>query len=344
MHDSHVVIQIKDLTKVYKTLNRREGLIGSFKDIFSKDYNDFVAVDQISMEVHRGDIVGYLGPNGAGKSTTIKMMTGVIEPTAGIINVNGRQPYKNRIQNARDIGVVFGQRSQLWWALPVIESFKILKEIYRIADKEYQEILDLYQSLVDINSLLLKPVRQMSLGQRTLCDILAAFLHSPSIVFLDEPTIGLDVSMKLKIRNLIKELNREKNTTVILTTHDIGDVEVLCNLVVIIHRGKIIYNNNIEKLREYYGKVRMLKILLKDEVNNDILEIIKLELMQYQPLLNVQKIVLEEKWINIVVEEDRYSLMDLITFLQKKFEIVNIKIEEVSLEEVIKRIYEDGRD
>ncbi|HOO80802.1 MAG TPA: ATP-binding cassette domain-containing protein, partial [Lachnospiraceae bacterium] len=231
------IIQLTDVSKEFKVLNRREGLKGSIQDLFSRDYKTVHAVNHISMNIHPGEIVGYLGPNGAGKSTTIKMMTGVLEPTSGEILVHGRTPYKNRTQNAQEIGVVFGQRSQLWWSLPLIESFKILKDIYQISDVDYQDMLALYESLVDVQDLYHKPVRQMSLGQRTLSDILAAFLHNPPVVFLDEPTIGLDVSMKSKIRELIKALNQQKKTTVILTTHDMGDVDALCKRIVIIDKG-----------------------------------------------------------------------------------------------------------
>ena len=213
-HESEVItmsniIEIKNITKEFKVLNRREGLKGSLQDLFSRDYKIVRAVDNISMNIQQGEIVGYLGPNGAGKSTTIKMMTGILEPTSGEILVGGNVPYQNRTKNAQEIGVVFGQRSQLWWALPLVESFKILKDIYGVSDADYEAMLTLYKSLVDIEPLLHKPVRQMSLGQRTLSDILAAFLHNPKIVFLDEPTIGLDVSMKAKIRTLIHALNKE---------------------------------------------------------------------------------------------------------------------------------------
>lgn len=176
-------IELKDITKEYKVLNRREGLCGSIKDLFSRDYRIVKAVNKVSFTIGKGEMVGYLGPNGAGKSTTIKMMTGVLEPTSGMILVNGKVPYKNRIRNAKNIGVVFGQRTQLWWALPMKESLKILKDIYQINDKEYQDQIALYESIIDIKSLYNKPVREMSLGQRTLCDILAAFLHNPSVFF-----------------------------------------------------------------------------------------------------------------------------------------------------------------
>ena len=243
-----------------------EGLKGSLKDLFSRDYKIVRAVDNISMSIKQGEIVGYLGPNGAGKSTTIKMMTGILEPTSGEILVGGNVPYQNRTKNAQEIGVVFGQRSQLWWALPLIESFKILKDIYGVSDEDYNDMLTLYKSLVDIEPLLHKPVRQMSLGQRTLSDILAAFLHNPKIVFLDEPTIGLDVSMKAKIRTLIHALNKEKNTTVILTTHDMGDVDALCQRIVIIDKGKMLYDNDIEHLKNFFGSYRTLKIRIDGDL------------------------------------------------------------------------------
>ena len=246
-------VVMKNVCKDFKVLNRHEGLKGSIQDLFSRDYKTVSAVKDVTMTVHRGEIIGYLGPNGAGKSTTIKMMTGVLEPTSGEIMVNGRVPYKDRTANSEHIGVVFGQRSQLWWSLPLIESFKLLRDIYMVSKEDYENMLALYRSLVDIEPILHKPVRQMSLGQRTLSDILAAFLHNPDIVFLDEPTIGLDVAMKSKIRDLIKGLNQQKGTTVILTTHDMGDVDALCKRIVIIDKGMKIYDNDIDHLKPYFG-------------------------------------------------------------------------------------------
>ena len=256
---------MKDVCKDFKVLNRHEGLKGSIQDLFSRDYKTISAVKDVSLNVKRGEIIGYLGPNGAGKSTTIKMMTGVLEPTSGEILVNGKVPYKNRTENCENIGVVFGQRSQLWWSLPLVESFKLLRDLYMVPNDEYEQMIELYRSLVDIEPILNKPVRQMSLGQRTLSDILAAFLHNPAIVFLDEPTIGLDVSMKDKIRSLIKGLNKEKNTTVILTTHDMGDVDALCRRIVIIDKGQKIYDNDIDHLKTYFGSYRTLRMRLSDD-------------------------------------------------------------------------------
>lgn len=328
------IIQIKNVTKEFKVLNRREGLKGSLKDLFSRDYKIVRAVDNISMDIEQGEIVGYLGPNGAGKSTTIKMMTGVLEPTSGEILVGGNIPYQNRAKNAQEIGVVFGQRSQLWWALPLIESFKLLKDIYQISDSDYESMMHLYQSLVDIEPLLHKPVRQMSLGQRTLSDILAAFLHNPKIVFLDEPTIGLDVSMKAKIRILINALNKEKHTTVILTTHDMGDVDALCQRIVIIDKGKMLYNNDIEHLKGFFGSYRTLKIRMDGDLKQQA-EVIQKELPDFS-------VSADEEWISVLVDEEKSKVMEVLNQLQKSHEIRDMQLEEISTEEVIKKIYEEG--
>ena len=328
------VIELQNVIKEFKVLNRHEGLKGSIKDLFSRDYKTVRAVDGISMTIEQGEIVGYLGPNGAGKSTTIKMMTGVLEPTSGGITVGGVVPYRSRTKLAQEIGVVFGQRSQLWWALPLIESFRLLKDIYQIPDAEYDEMLRFYQSLVDIEPLLHKPVRQMSLGQRTLSDILAAFLHNPKIVFLDEPTIGLDVSMKAKIRTLIHALNQEKHTTVILTTHDMGDVDALCRRIVIIDKGKMLYDNDIEHLKGFFGSYRTLKIR-PEEALSEAAEAIARELPAF-------RVSADEEWISILVDEEQQKVLDVLGQLQHTHDIRDMQLEEISTEEVIKKIYEEG--
>ena len=303
-------IVMKNVCKDFKILNRHEGLKGSIRDLFSRDYKTISAVKDVSLEIAKGEIIGYLGPNGAGKSTTIKMMTGVLEPTSGEIMVNGRVPYKDRTANSEHIGVVFGQRSQLWWSLPLIESFKLLRDIYMVSKEDYENMLALYRSLVDIEPILHKPVRQMSLGQRTLSDILAAFLHNPDIVFLDEPTIGLDVAMKSKIRDLIKGLNQQKGTTVILTTHDMGDVDALCKRIVIIDKGMKIYDNDIDHLKTYFGSYRTLRMRLSDDT-----------------------------WEERVIDESKEDVMDVIMKKQKECRIKDIQLQEISTEEVIKKIY-----
>ena len=302
---------MKDVCKDFKVLNRHEGLKGSIRDLFSRDYKTISAVKDVSLNVARGEIIGYLGPNGAGKSTTIKMMTGVLEPTSGEITVNGKAPYKNRTENCENIGVVFGQRSQLWWSLPLVESFKLLRDIYMVPKNEYNDMIELYKSLVDIEPIINKPVRQMSLGQRTLSDILAAFLHNPAIVFHDEPTIGLDVSMKDKIRSLILGLNKEKNTTVILTTHDMGDVDALCKRIVIIDHGQKIYDNDIDHLKGYFGSYRTLHMRLEDDT-----------------------------WEEMLIDESKTDVMEVIMNKQKESRIKDIRLQEISTEEIIKKIYE----
>ena len=327
-------IVMNGIVKEFKVLNRREGLKGSIKDLFSRDYKTVTAVDHISLEIPRGEIVGYLGPNGAGKSTTIKMMTGVLEPTAGEILVNGVVPYKNRARNSQEIGVVFGQRSQLWWALPLIESLKLLKDIYQIPDDQYREMLSFYSSVTDMESLLHKPVRQMSLGQRTLSDILAAFLHNPRIVFLDEPTIGLDVSMKAKIRELIRLLNEKKHTTVILTTHDMGDVDALCKRIVIIDKGKMLYDNDMQHLKSFFGSYRTLKLRISGD-----------PAMQQETIHAVfpnLETGIDENWVSILVDEDKTSVVNVLNTLQQSLKIRDMQIEEISTEDVIRKIYEGG--
>lgn len=330
------MIELQNITKEFKVLNRREGLKGSFQDLFSRDYKIIRAVDDISLSVGQGEIVGFLGPNGAGKSTTIKMMTGVLEPTSGELMVNGRIPYKNRTANSQEIGVVFGQRSQLWWALPLIESFKLLKDIYQIPQKDYDDMMELYGGLVNFEEILHKPVRQMSLGQRTLSDILAAFLHNPKVVFLDEPTIGLDVAMKSKIRELILELNKQKSTTVILTTHDMGDVDALCERIVIIDKGKMLYDNDIRHLRQFFGSYRTLKIR-----PNEDMDVVEEHLEKELAGMDV-RISHDEEWISILINEEQIKVLKVLEKVQEKHEIRDMQLEEISTEDVIKKIYREG--
>lgn len=331
-------IVLNNISKEFKVLNRHEGLKGSIKDLFSRDYKTVKAVDQVSLTIKQGEIVGYLGPNGAGKSTTIKIMTGILRPTSGEITVNGRIPWKDRTANCENIGVVFGQRSQLWWSLPLIESFRLLKDIYLIPDEEYKETLDFYKTIVDIEPLLHKPVRQMSLGQRTLSDILASFLHSPDVVFLDEPTIGLDVAMKSNIRDLISAINAKRNTTVILTTHDMGDVDALCRRIVIIDKGRMLYDNDIEHLKKVFGSYRTLNLrVARSQMSDEYVESLKRSLSEYG--VSVSR---EENWISLVINEEKIKVMDVLNKVQAGGMIRDMKLEEISTEEVIKRIYTEG--
>lgn len=343
------IISMKDISKEFKVLNRREGLKGSIRDLFSRDYSTVRAVNNITMDIMPGEVVGYLGPNGAGKSTTIKMMTGVLEPTAGELLINDRNPYRNRARNAQEIGVVFGQRTQLWWALPLIESFRILKDIYQIREKDYKDMLEYYESLVEVETLYHKPVRQMSLGQRTLSDILAAFLHNPSVVFLDEPTIGLDVSMKSKIRDLVKALNQKKNTTVILTTHDMGDVDALCKRIVIIDKGTMLYDNSIENLRTFFGAYRTLKLKLAKHMSEDNAEALlkqaeglRQKLKGHFAAADSLSVSADEEWIDVLINEEEVSMMQVMNYIQEESKIYDLQLQEISTEDVIKKIYEGG--
>lgn len=247
------IIEAKDLTKDFKVFKRREGVWGAFQDLFHREYSTLKAVNKINFAVQKGEMVGYIGANGAGKSTTIKMLTGILVPTSGYLQVNGFVPHKERQEYTRDIGVVFGQRSQLWWDIAVIESFQLLGRIYRVPKEEFNKRLDKFSDILDLGQLLHRPVRKLSLGQRMRCELAAALLHNPAILFLDEPTIGLDVLAKVKIRDFLKEINEEFETTVILTTHDLGDIEALCSRVAIIDKGKMLYDGALSVLRQQWG-------------------------------------------------------------------------------------------
>ncbi len=342
------VIQMNNICKTFKVLNRKTGIKGAVQNLFSRDYKEIKAVDDISLTINAGEMVGYLGPNGAGKSTTIKVMTGILEPTSGNILVNGRVPYKNRSVNAQDIGVVFGQRSQLWWALPVIESFRILKEVYAIPDDVYKKNMQMFSDLVNVENLYNKPVREMSLGQRTLCDILSSFLHNPGIVFLDEPTIGLDVSMKSKIRYLISELNKEKGTTIILTTHDMGDVDALAKRIIIIDQGKMIYDDNIAHLKTFFGAYRTIKITLPNEQFDGadeekkakfIDDITSQIIAKNEKARNIH-VSLDESELSILVPEAEVPLIEVLSTSQEILPVKDVQIAEISTESIIRKIYE----
>lgn len=336
------VIKVSNLRKYFKVLNRREGFWGTVKDLFSQDYFYVKAVDGISMEIKEGEIVGFLGPNGAGKSTTIKIMTGVLEPDGGEVLINGVVPYKDRIRNAKNIGVVFGQRTQLWWSLPLIESFKILKEIYEIDERTFKENLELFEEIIGIEALYRKPVRQMSLGQRVLCDILASFLHNPKVVFLDEPTIGLDILIKDKVRKLIKELNRRKNTTILLATHDMNDVEALCPRIIVIDKGKIIYDGLLEDLKEKFKMYRKAKIRVGDNVDEE--EINKIKLLLLEKFNDViSDCAIKSYWLDISFKKQDVNLLEILRFITNFIPIEDIHTEDIQTEEVIKLIYEESR-
>jgi ABC-2 type transport system ATP-binding protein len=334
------LIEIEHLSKHFKLLNRREGLKGAFLDLFSGNYRTVKAVDDISFSIDEGEIVGYIGPNGAGKSTTIKMMTGILQPTEGKILINGIEPYSNRISNARRMGVVFGQRTQLWWDLPVIESFKILKEIYAVDDQTYRQQMALFEDLIGLKKLYPVQVRTMSLGQRMLCDIAASFLHQPKVVFLDEPTIGLDVSVKARIRDVIRELNRTQNITIILTTHDLGDIEALCQRIIIIDKGKLLFDGPVQRVNQLFGVYRTFKAQIFD-YNDTTLD--RLKALVQDRFADPDAVHVEENenfWTDIIINQEKAPLREVLNLVMSKFELEDIRIVEISMENVVQKIYD----
>ena len=239
------MIEVSHITKTYRVAKRDAGFINAFHSLFHREYEEIRALDDVSFTIQDGEMVGYIGPNGAGKSSTIKILSGILTPDSGTCVINGRIPWENRIRHVADIGVVFGQRSQLWWDVPVADSFELLKDIYRLSDQSYHRNLSYLIQLLDIGTIIRTPVRQLSLGQRMRCELAASLLHSPRILFLDEPTIGLDAVSKVAVRNIIREINRDQGTTIILTTHDTQDIEALTNRILLIGKGRLLLDGDL---------------------------------------------------------------------------------------------------
>ena len=252
------VIRVDELRKVFRVTEKKPGLAGSVGALFRPAFKQVVAVDGVSFDVDRGEMVGYIGVNGAGKSTTVKLLTGILVPTSGRVEVLGRVPHRERVANAADIGVVFGQRSQLWWDLPLIESLNLIGHIYGVPRDRFRSLLDRCSARLELGGLLKVPIREMSLGQRVRAELAATLIHEPSVVYLDEPTIGLDLIVKHRIRDFIKEENRAFGTTVILTTHDLGDIEELCPRILIIDAGKLLYDGPLARIRDRFGVDRTI--------------------------------------------------------------------------------------
>ena len=258
------VIEVQNIRKFYKIAKRDKGFRNTIQNLFHRTYEIKKAVNDISFSIKKGEIVGFIGPNGAGKSTTIKMLAGILYPDEGDITINGCIPYKQRKQYVKNIGVVFGQKSQLHWELPLIDSFELMKYIYKIPQETYEENLHKFVELLDMESFLHQPVKQLSLGQKMRGDIVAALLHSPELVFFDEPTIGLDVVAKEKIREFIKYMNQTEQTTIIFTTHDMQDIEKVCERLIIIDEGKKIYDGKVDEIKTMYSHTKTIEILLED--------------------------------------------------------------------------------
>ena len=323
------IITVEHLSKHFKVYRRRTGFWGNLSSTVSRKYDIVKAVDDVNFSLERGELVGYIGANGAGKSTTIKMLTGILVPTSGHIDVMGLTPYRQRRENTRRIGVVFGQRTQLWWDLPVIDSFELLKHIYEIPQNLYKQNLEFFSEMLQLQPFLSTPVRRLSLGQRMRCDLTAALLHNPEILYLDEPTIGLDVVAKEQVRQFLRQVNAERQVTVILTTHDLNDVEKVCQRLVIIDSGKIIYDGGIDALKERYGKTRILIVDLAQAYSDIQLEGVDLTRRDGNRI-----------WL--AFNRDTISASEVIAQLTARYEIQDLTISEPEIEEIVRRIYELG--
>lgn len=325
------IIKVQNLSKEFQRPIRQEGLLGSLKSLINRKYETKNAVSNITFEITKGEIVGYLGPNGAGKSTTIKMLAGILVPTLGEVEVNGLVPYKNRKNHASKIGVVFGQRTQLWWDIPVIESLNLMRYMYNLSEKEYRERMNNFVEYLGLNDFLNTPVRQLSLGQRMRADLCAALIHNPPILFLDEPTIGLDVVVKENIRKFIKMINETYNTTVILTTHDMSDIEKLCSRVIVIDQGKLMYDGQLDHLRKTYGADELMILETEMNVNdNDINALSQ---------IGVTSIRQEGNKLFLSYDKTKVNSANIINRLMENNRVLEFSLVETEIDEVIRRMY-----
>ena len=329
------LIEVKNLKKEFKKPVRKEGVIGYIKSLFSRKYTSLYAVNDVSFSIDQGEIVGYIGANGAGKSTTVKMMCGILHPTSGSVTIDNKDILKYRKQINKEIGVVFGQKTQLWWDIPLIETFKILKSIYEISDEDYNERFKFLCDLLDLNDFLDQNVRSLSLGQRMRADFAASLIHNPKILYLDEPTIGLDVLVKDKIRKAIKILNKKYKTTIILTTHDMKDIEELCSRIIIIDKGKILYDGNLENIKYKFGNIKTIIFKNNAKFNKD--ELIK----------EFKKISIKENDSNDILISfslNEVNLDNLLLSLINKFKVEDFKINDISIEDITKELYENSKE
>ncbi len=321
-------INVNHISKTFKVAKRQSGLKASLKSFFKRNYIYIEAVKDVSFEIEKGEIIGYIGPNGAGKSTTIKMLSGILTPDEGTININGLSPSKDRIKYVSNIGVVFGQRSQLWWDIPASDTFDLLKDIYKLDESEFNKTREQLIELLDLKNIVNIPVRQLSLGQRMRCEIAASLIHKPSILFLDEPTIGLDAESKINVRNFIKKINKEMNTTIILTTHDMSDIEALAKRIILIGKGRILYDGNIKKLKEKYDNTKEIQIITKNKLNK----------------LNKKGIIKQTKkdyGYNFILDTNLLSISNFLKYLSNLIDIKDIEIENENIDNIILKLYKD---
>lgn len=325
------VVQVSGLTKVFRGFRREEGLAAALKSLIRRTRTETLAVADVAFSIQPGEMVGYIGANGAGKSTTIKMLTGILTPTAGEVVCNGFVPHRDRTRYVATIGVVFGQRTQLWWDIAVVESFKLLKEIYGLSEAEYRERMALFERVLGISAYLHQPVRKLSLGERMRCDLAASLLHRPPLLFLDEPTIGLDIVAKVSVREFLQEINEREGTTVLLTTHDLSDIETLCRRVMVIDHGKLLFDGAISALRDRILPITSIVFDVKTVPDSSLL------------VLNGLK-VQEAGSHRYRIDIDRRALSpaSAVKEIVNRFDVVDLSIEEPQIEEVVKRIYREG--
>ncbi len=325
------IVRVSRLTKVFKSFRREEGLGAALKSLVRRTATELSAVADVNFEIAPGEMVGYIGANGAGKSTTIKMLTGILTPTSGEILCNGFVPHRERTRYVATIGVVFGQRTQLWWDIAVVESFRLLKEIYGLTEAQYRERMDLFDKVLGLKAYLSQPVRKLSLGERMRCDLAASLLHRPPLLFLDEPTIGLDVVAKANVREFLQEINTRDGTTVLLTTHDLADIETLCKRVIVIDHGRLLFDGALDELRDRILPVTSIVFDVKhapapSELSFNGTPIREVGTLRYRLDLD-RRVVAPATAVKDIVN---------------RFEVSDLKIEEPEVEEVVKRIYQEG--
>lgn len=324
------MIEVSCLRKDFVKIIKEPGLKGAIRSFIHPEKQIFEAVKDLSFEVPKGQILGFIGANGAGKSTTIKMLTGILKPTSGFCRINGKIPQENRQDYVKDIGVVFGQRTQLWWDLALHETYSVLKEIYDVPDAVFQKRMDFFNDVLDLKEFIKDPVRTLSLGQRMRADIAASLLHNPKVLFLDEPTIGLDVSVKDNIRRAITQINQEEETTILLTTHDLSDIEQLCDRIFMIDKGQEIFDGTVNQLKETFGKMKTLTFELRPGQNHVV--------SQFVGISDIH-ITRKELLLNIQYDSSRYQTADIIQKTFSDFAIRDLKMTDVNIEDIIRRFY-----
>ena len=320
-------IEVKHICKTFKVPLKSVGKFGTLKTFFSRKYKYIKAIDDISFSIKKGEIVGYIGPNGAGKSTTIKILSGILVPDSGNVLIKKQIPWKDRKKYVSSIGVVFGQRSQLWWDIPAIDSFNLLKDIYKLDNDEYKKTLNELIDMLNLKDIINIPVRQLSLGSRMRCEIAASLLHKPELLFLDEPTIGLDAVSKKIVREFIKKINKQNKVTVILTTHDMSDIEALAKRIILIGRGKVLYDGTLDKLKKNYDYLRKITVKTKDKVD-----------IKKDYIVKSNKI---KEGMEYIIDIRKTEISSFINYLSSKISIVDIDIDSGNIDELIVRLYED---